>query len=57
MLMALKGYVNGDIPFSQGAGPGLVKGAKGNGGKLTGACFDPDLMYKKMCESFKDSDA
>jgi len=55
--MALKGYVNGDIPFSQGAGPGLVKGAKGNGGKLTGACFDPDLMYKKMCESFKDSDA
>jgi len=43
-------------PAPMGAGPGLVKGAKGNGGKLTGAYFNSNLMYKKMCENFKDSD-
>jgi hypothetical protein len=36
-----------------GPGPGLVRGAKGNGGKLTGAYFDGDLMYSKMTEYFK----
>jgi hypothetical protein len=40
-------------PAPMGPGPGLVRGAKGSGGKLTGAYFDGDLMYKKMMKYFK----
>ena len=40
-------------PAPMGPGPGLVRGAKGNGGKLTGAYFSGDLMYKKMMKYFR----
>ena len=43
----------GIVPQSASMGPGLVRGAKGNDGKLTGAYFDEDLMYGKMIEYFK----
>jgi len=39
-------------PAPMGRGPGLVKGAKGNNGKLDGPYFDGTVMYKRMCEYF-----
>jgi len=39
-------------PSPMGQGPGLVKGAKGNGGRLTGAYFDGERMYERMREYF-----
>lgn len=43
-------------PAPMGSGPGLVRGAKGNDGKLAGAYFDGDLMYGKMVEYFRRQD-
>ncbi|MFQ5953028.1 MAG: hypothetical protein ACE5JK_06460, partial [Candidatus Omnitrophota bacterium] len=40
-------------PAPMGPGPGLVRGAKGNGGKLKGAYFNGDLMYKEMVKYFR----
>jgi hypothetical protein len=40
-------------PAPMGPGPGLVRGAKGKDGKLTGAYFDGDLMYREMMKYFK----
>ena len=40
-------------PAPMGTGPGIVNGAKGNGGKLTGVSFDANLMYEKMCEYYE----
>lgn len=40
-------------PAPMGAGPGPVRGAKGQNGKLIGSYFDSDLMYAKMVEYFK----
>lgn len=37
-------------PAPMGTGPGSVRGAKANGGKLAGAYFDGALMYAKMVE-------
>lgn len=37
-------------PAPMGPGPGLVKGARGKGGKLSGAYFDGSLMHEKMRE-------
>lgn len=37
-------------PAPIGSGPGPVRGAKGNGGKLVGSYFDTELMYRKMTE-------
>ncbi|MBF0216282.1 MAG: hypothetical protein HQL30_04730 [Candidatus Omnitrophica bacterium] len=36
-------------PSPLGQGPGPVRGATGNGGRLTGAYFDGELMYVRMC--------
>ena len=41
-------------PSSLGQGPGPVRGAIGNGGKLKGDYFDSDLMYQLMCEYFAE---
>ena len=41
-------------PSPMGTGPGRVRGAKGSGGRLTGAYFDSDLMYETMCEYMAD---
>lgn len=40
-------------PAPMGPGPGLVRGAKGKDGKLTGAYFDGDLMYREMMKYFR----
>jgi hypothetical protein len=40
-------------PAPMGPGPGLVRGAKGKGGKLKGAYFDGDCMYREMVGYFK----
>lgn len=40
-------------PAPMGTGPGPVRGAKGNGGKLIGPYFDGDLMYRVMIEYFE----
>ena len=44
-------------PVPMGSGPGPVKGAKGNNGKLIGAYFDGKLMRDNMVESFKKLDS
>ena len=38
-------------PAPMGTGPGPVRGAKGNNGKLIGAYFDSTAMYESMVES------
>jgi hypothetical protein len=43
-------------PSPMGQGPGPVKGAKGNGGKLVGAYFSGGLMYKRMVRSFRENE-
>ena len=40
-------------PAPMGTGPGPVKGAKGEGGKLVGAYFDDKYMYDQMVEYFE----
>jgi hypothetical protein len=40
-------------PAPMGTGPGPVRGAKGNGGKLIGPYFDGELMYQVMIEYFE----
>jgi len=41
-------------PAPMGHGPGMVKGARGNNGRLEGAYFDGSLMYDKMRECFRE---
>ncbi len=40
-------------PAPMGSGPGPVKGAKGNDGKLVGAYFNGKLMYARMVAYFR----
>ncbi|HNX90533.1 MAG TPA: hypothetical protein PKY78_06225 [Candidatus Omnitrophota bacterium] len=39
-------------PAPMGTGPGIVRGAKGNGGNLGGMCIDGAGMYKKICKYY-----
>jgi len=41
-------------PIPMGPGPGLVSGAKGEGGRLTGSQFNGALMYSKMYEYYEE---
>ncbi|MGB2630422.1 MAG: hypothetical protein WBD24_06160 [Candidatus Omnitrophota bacterium] len=50
-IVASGGIAPGPAPM--GPGPGMVRGAKGNGGKLAGAYIDGDLMYETMVEYFR----
>ena len=43
----------GPQPAPMGPGPGPVRGAQGNNGKLIGAYIDRDLMYNRMIEHYK----
>jgi hypothetical protein len=40
-------------PAPMGTGPGPVRGAKGNSGKLIGSYFDGNFMYSRMVECFQ----
>jgi len=44
-------------PAPMGQGPGLVQGAKGKGGKLSGAYLDGERMYELMCKYFREREA
>ncbi len=50
-ILAEGGVAPGPAPMGQG--PGLVKGAKGRGGKLSGAYLDSERMYELMCDYFR----
>lgn len=43
-------------PAPMGTGPGPVRGAKGNDGKLAGSYFDGSHMYAKMVEFFREKE-
>ncbi|MBD3380112.1 MAG: hypothetical protein GF408_06600 [Candidatus Omnitrophica bacterium] len=40
-------------PAPMGPGPGPVRGAKANNGKLSGPCFDAGEMYRSMVEAME----
>jgi len=40
-------------PSPMGNGPGMVRGAKGFSGRLTGAYFNAETMRENMCEYFR----
>ena len=41
-------------PAPMGTGPGPVRGAKGEGGKLVGSYFDSDFMCEEMKRIFRE---
>jgi len=43
-------------PAPMGSGPGMVRGAKGNDGRLKGTYFDGAAMYDKMSEYFREQE-